>query len=100
MGSCIALAATLTLTIIFYFVDMMFRSYNKLEIGKIAVRDYCAERFAGEIDSVNAKSLETMSQKLLNVNRRTSEMKVDFIKRIAKYVDWTIPEGTDFFKDC
>jgi hypothetical protein len=95
-GVCIALVATLILTIIFSFVDKIFRNHTKLAIGKIAIRDYCANRFNGMIDPVNAKSLETMSQQLLNMSRETAETKVDFIKRIAKYVDWKIPKETDF----
>ena len=95
-GVCIALAATLLLTIIFSLIDKAFRNHTKLAIGKVAIRDYCAERFAGIIDPVNAKSLETMSQELLNINRGASETKVDFIKRIAKDVDWKIPKETDF----
>lgn len=97
-GVCIALAATLILTIIFSLVGKTFRNHTKLAIGKIAIRDYCADRFKGMIDPVNAKSLETMSQELLNMNRGASETKVDFIKRIAEYVDWKIPKGTDFSK--
>jgi hypothetical protein len=95
-GVCIALVATLILMVIFSFVDKIFQNHTKLAIGKIAIRDYCADRFNGMIDPVNAKSLETMSQQLLNMSRETAETKVDFIKRIAKYVDWKISKETDF----
>jgi hypothetical protein len=30
------------------------------------------------------------------MGRETAETKVDFIKRIAKYVDWKISKETDF----
>lgn len=86
------------ITIISYNVDKRFRNHTKLEIGKIAIRDYCAERFAGVIDPVNAKSLETMSEDLLNIRREAAETRIDFLKRIAKYIGWTIPEKVDFSK--
>jgi hypothetical protein len=97
-GICIVLAATLILTVIFSFADKKLRIYNRLSIGKIAVKDYCARRFSGTIEPVNAQSLETMSQELLNINRGASETKVDFIRRIARYVDWKIPKETYFSK--
>lgn len=95
-GICIVLAATLILTVIFSFADKNLRKHTRLSIGKIAIKEYCAERFSGTIDPVNAQSLETMSQELLNISRGDSETKVDFIRRIAKYVDWNIPKETDF----
>jgi len=100
IGACISFATTGILTIISIFVAMRLHSCIRVAIGKIAVRDYCAKYFtAGKIDSVNnVKALETMSQDLLNVNKKAPETKIDFIKRVAKYIGWTIPEGTDFSK--
>jgi hypothetical protein len=93
---CIALVATLLVTIIFSLMDKAFRNHTKFAIGKVAIRDHCAGLFAGIIDPVNAKSLEKMAQELLNINRGDSETTVDFIKRIAKDVNWEIPKETDF----
>jgi len=100
IGAFIAVATTTTLTTIFFFVAKRLTSCIRVAIGKIAVRDYCADHFTtGKIGSVNnVKGLETMSQDLLNVNKKAPETKIDFIKRVAKYVGWTIPEGTDFSK--
>ena len=100
IGACIVFATTAILTAIFIFVAMRLHSFIRVAIGKIAVRDYCAEHFTtGKIGSANnVKCLETMSQDLLNVNKKARETKIDFIKRVAKCVGWTIPEGTDFSK--
>ena len=86
------------MTIISYYVGKKFHNDTELEIGKIAIRDYSAERFAGVIDLVDVKSFEIMSQDLINIRREASETKIEFLKRIAKYVGWTIPEGIDFSK--
>jgi len=101
LGAYIVFATTaMILTTIFIFVAMRLQSCIRVAIGKIAVRDYCADHFTtGKIGSVNnVKVLETMSQDLLNVNKKAPETKIDFIKRVAKYVGWTIPEETDFSK--
>ena len=97
MGFWIVFAIVSILTVLFSLINIKIRDYYKLETGKIAVKDYCTNRFERKVlDPVNIKGLETMSQELLNLKREDSETKVDFIKRIAKYVEWIIPDDIDF----
>ena len=97
MGFWIVFTIVSILTVIFSLINIKIRDYYKLETGKIAVKDYCIKRLERKvIDPVNIKSLETMSQELLNLKKEDSETKADFIKRIAKYVEWTIPDDIDF----
>lgn len=97
MGFWIVFAVVSILTVLFSLINIKIRDYYKLETGKIAVKDYCIKRLERKVlDPVNIKSLETMSQELLNLKKEDSETKVDFIKRIAKYVEWTIPDDIDF----
>ena len=100
IGVCIVVTTTGILTVISIFVAKGLHSCIRVAIGKIAVRDYCADHFTtGKFGSVNVKCLETMLQDLqLNINKKAPETKIDFIKRVAKYVGWTIPEGTNFSK--
>jgi hypothetical protein len=98
IGICIVLAATFILTMIFFLANKYLRKNIKLSIGKIAIKKFCAQHFSEKIDPYNAQSFETMAQELLALNRRAPETKVDFVKRIARYVDWNIPKHTDFSK--
>ena len=96
---CVVLALTFVciLTVILFLVDRGIRQYNELEMEKFYVQDYCRRRFIGRpIDPANAKGLEDMSQEYFSLKREDSEGQIDFIKRIAKYVGWDIPEDTDF----
>lgn len=97
VGMAFALASILT--IIFYLINGGIRDYNELKVEKLVVRDYCTKRFVGRVaDPANVKGLEDMSQEYFNLERNDSETKVDFIKRIAKYVQWTVPDDIDFSK--
>lgn len=92
-------AMLLIMTIIFTLVDLKIRIYYKLEIGKIAVKDHCIHTFSRKvIDPVNVKGLEPMAQALLDLKREDSETRANFIKRVAEYVDYSIPDDVDFSK--
>lgn len=97
-GFLMVLATISIVTIIAYLADKWYRNRTRLEIGKIAVKDYCTERFEGVIDPSTLQSLETMAKDLLGITRGIAEGKIDFLKRIAKHVGWTIPAGADFSK--
>ena len=66
---------------------------------KLVARDYCTRRFVDRpVDTANAESLEDMSYEYFNLKRMDAETQIDFIKRIANYVGWSIPADIDFSK--
>ena len=94
--------SVLIITVILLFIGCWFRKdiwlNNKSEIGKFALRDYCEKRFSGTVDPFNAQSFVKMSEELLCIVKKKDETTVDFIKRMAAYINWEIPVETDFSK--
>lgn len=86
------------LSIIFYLLNINIYHNTKLTIGKIAIKDFCFYRFSEKkkIDSANAKSLVTMCRELIDFYKGDNETLINFVKRVAKYVDWEIQEEMDF----
>ena len=95
----VILALISVLTICFSVLGNYFYKHHKREIGKIAVKDYCIRTFSRKvIDPLNVEGLEPMSQELLNLRREPSESMEHFIRRVVKYVGWTVPDHIDFSK--
>lgn len=98
LGFWIVIAIVSVLTVIFSFINIRVSSHIRLETGKVAVKDYLAKRLNRMVNLSDVKTLEKVSEDLLDINKRNDETRVDFIKRIAEYVGWTIIKETDFSK--
>jgi hypothetical protein len=98
MGFWVAVAIVAIFTVVFSIMNIRIRDYYTLVIGKIEVKNHCADSFLGIVEPVHAKELEGKSKELLNLKREESETQVDFIKRISEYVGYSIPKDTDFSK--
>ena len=83
--------------IISYLIAGEERKYHERAMAKIIVKDYCTKRFEGKkIDASNIKGLEDMIQQYFAFQRKESENPNDFIRRVAAYVKWDIPNGASF----
>jgi len=96
MGVWVAIAIVAVLTVFFSFLNPTMRDRNKLEVGQVAVKEYCEDKITGMVDPVNADSLGQMAEQLINLKKEDSESSIDFINRISEYVGYSIPAETDF----
>jgi len=97
MGFWIAVTIIAIFTVVLSIINIRIRDYITLVAGKTEVKNYC-KHFVGVVDPAYTKGLEGVSKDLLHLKRVDSETQVDFIKRISKYVGYSIPKDTDFSK--
>jgi len=77
--------------------DLVIFNLYKNRIGRLAVKDYCTARLESErIDPVNVRTLETITNELLSIRKGKEESTEHFIRRIAEYVKWMVPDNIDF----
>ena len=96
MGVWVAVAIVSVSAVFFSYLNPRMRDKNKLEVGKVVVREYCENRITGIVDPANADSLWKKAEQLINLNKEDSESIIDFIKRVSAYVGYSIPSDTDF----
>lgn len=92
----IALAIVSLLTIIFSLANIRIRDWYRLEMGKLEVKAHCGHTFSRErIDPGSVKGIQPMAKDLLDLTREESESMADFLRRVANYVGYKIPDGVD-----
>ena len=77
--------------------DLAIFNLYKKRIGRLAVKDYCTSRFERErVDPVNVRSLESITSELLSLRKGEAESTEHFVRRVAEYVKWQVPNHINF----
>ena len=96
LGFWVVLAIISFVTIIFSLADIKINTWYKHKMGKIEIRQKFGRIFSRKkFDLVEIQGLKPMSEQLLDFGITDSEVNSTFIKNLARYVEYQIPNNID-----
>ncbi len=96
LGFWVVLAVISFVTIIFSLADIKINTWYKHKMGKIEIRQKFGMIFSRKkFDPVEIQGLKPMSMQLLGFGKDYSKVNSTFIKELAKYVEYSIPNDID-----
>jgi hypothetical protein len=83
-------------TIILSFAGIKINTWYRYKMGKIEIRQKFERIFSRrKFDHVEIQDLKPMSMQLLDFGKDYSKVDSTFIKELAKYVEYSIPNDID-----
>jgi len=96
-GVIIAFVFVIIAAVIVHNINVGFRKSFELEIKRIAARDYIKSDFEKSNCPLYI-DVEAIAKQYFNLCKNTDEANMDFVKRFACFLEYSIPEDADFSK--
>lgn len=88
----LALVTTIVILGVIYLAQRGIQEYYSMQIMKQATRDYMSRYKRWEHDSGNVLGVEGICIEYFNKRKEADNSWQDYIKEVATYVEWEIPE--------
>ena len=80
---------------VIYIAQKGIQEYYSMQIMKQATKDYMGRYKRWASDSANVQGVESISREYFNLVKKPEMSWQDYIKEVATYVKWDIPDDLD-----
>jgi len=91
----LALIVTIVILGVIYIAQKGIQEYYSMQIMKQATKDYMGRYKRWASDSANVQGVESISREYFNLVKKPEMSWQDYIKEVATYVKWDIPDDLD-----
>ena len=96
VAACLlALVTTTVILGVIYIAQKGIQEYYSTQIMKQATRDYMSRYKRWSHDSGNVQGVESINREYFNMGKEPEKSWQDYIKEVAKHVNWDIPDDLD-----